>query len=84
MRYYKQISDGYILAIGTGLGFDEITEAEYEDIKTAIASKPPCTEVTDYRLRADLTWEEYEVEPEPEPDLDGAEAWEIIFGGGGE
>ena len=84
MRYYKQISDGYILAIGTGLGFDEITEAEYEDIKTAIAAKPPRTETTDYRLRDDLTWDAYEVEPEPDPDLDDAEAWEIIFGGGGE
>lgn len=84
MRYYKNISDGYILAIGTGNGFEEITGAEYEDIKAAIAAKPPRTETTDYRLRADLTWEAYEVEPEPEPDLDDAEAYNIIFGGGGE
>lgn len=81
MRYYKQISDDYILAIGTGNGFTEIAEPEYEEIKTAIASKPPRTEVTDYRLRADLTWEEYEVEPEPEPELDESEAYDIIFGG---
>lgn len=81
MRYYKQIFDGYILAIGSGNGFTEIAEPEYEEIKTVIAAKPPRTDTKDYRLRADLTWEEYEFEPEPEPDLDEAEAWEIIFGG---
>lgn len=29
MRYYKQISDSIIIAIGTGYGGTEITEAEY-------------------------------------------------------
>ena len=29
MRYYKQISDSIIIAIGTGYGGSEITEAEY-------------------------------------------------------
>ena len=29
MRYYKQISDNIIIAIGTGYGSAEITEAEY-------------------------------------------------------
>lgn len=81
MRYYKQIFEGYILAIGTGNGFTEIDEAEYEEIDAAIVAKPPRTETTDYRLRADLTWEEYEVEPEPEPELDESEAYNIIFGG---
>ncbi len=82
MRYYKQILDGYILGIGTGSGFDEITEAEYEDIKTAIAAKPARTDTTDYRLREDLTWEAYPVEPpDPDPEVDEAEAFDIIFGG---
>lgn len=82
MRYYKHILDGYILGIGTGSGFDEITEAEYEDIKTAIAAKPPRTDTTDYRLREDLTWEAYPVDPpEPDPEVDEAEAFDIIFGG---
>ena len=82
MRYYKQISDNYILTIGTGSGFDEITEDEYSKINTAIASKPSPTDTTDYRLREDLTWEAYEVDPPaPDPEIDKAEAFDIFFGG---
>lgn len=66
------------------LDFIEIEETEYKQIIEAIAVKPPRTDSTDYRLREDLTWEEYEVEPEPEPELDESEAFDIIFGGGGE
>lgn len=81
MRYYIRSDSGYILAIGTGLGGTEITEAEYTEIMTVIHAKPAATETKDYRLREDLTWEEYEVEPpEPDPEIDEAEAWEIIFG----
>lgn len=82
MRNYKYINNGYILAIGTGNGGTEITEAEYNEILSAIQSKPPRTETTDYRLRKDLTWEEYEVEPPaPDPDMDDAEAFQYLFGG---
>lgn len=82
MRYYKQIFDGYILAIGTGNGFEEITETEYEDIKSAIAAKPQRTDTTDYRLRDDLTWEAYEIDPpDPDPEVDDAELLNILMGG---
>lgn len=82
MRYYKQISDGYILAIGTGNGGAEITEDEYNAILDLIRTKPQATETTDYRLREDLTWEEYEVEPpDPDPDIDDAELLHILMGG---
>mgnify|MGYP006992122929 CR=1 FL=1 len=82
MRYYKLISDGYILSIGTGNGGTEITEAEYNEILTIIHNKPAATETTDYRLREDLTWEEYPIDPpDPDPDIDEAEAFDIIFGG---
>lgn len=83
MRYYKHISDGYILAIGTGNGGTEITEAEYNEILSVIRNKPKATETTDYRLREDLTWEAYEVEPPepPEPSAeDKAEAYDILMG----
>lgn len=63
MRYYKNINNGYILAIGTGGGGTEITEDEYGEIMTVIRNKPQRTETTDYRLRTDLTWEQIEVEP---------------------
>ena len=82
MRYYKTISNGYILYIGTGTGGTEIEKDEYNEINDAIASKPPVTDTTDYRLRADLTWEPYEIDPpDPDPDLDDTEALEILLGG---
>lgn len=82
MEYYKMLDDGYILAIGTGSGGEEITEAEYNEIMSVILSKPARTDTTDYRLREDLTWEAYPVDPpEPDPEVDEAEAFDIIFGG---
>lgn len=82
MRYYKTIDNGYISAIGTGGGGVEITEAEYNTIMSAIQSKPPRTGNTDYHLRADLTWEEYErIDPDPsEEEIDADEALRIIRG----
>ena len=83
MRYYKQILDGYILVIGTGNGFEEISESEYNTILFIIRNKPATTETTDYHLREDLTWEEYQVPPTPEPeptDEDKAEAYDILIG----
>lgn len=66
MRYYKHTSNGYIVSIGTGNGGAEITESEYNTILSVIANKPVATETTDFMLRDDLTWEEYEVEIPPE------------------
>ena len=39
MRYYKQIYDDCILAIGTGPGGTEITEAEYNALLSEIREK---------------------------------------------
>lgn len=85
MRFYKLISGGYVTEIGTGPNGEEITEAEYAEILSVIREKPSATETTDYRLREDLTWEEYEIDPpDPDPDIDDAEVYEILFGGDGE
>lgn len=83
MGYYKQIANGYILAIGTGGGGTEITETEYTEIMTVIQTKPARTETTDYHLKEDLTWEVFEVEPiDPaEEELGAEEALEILMGG---
>ena len=82
MRYYKNVDNGYILAIGTGNGGTEITESEYNEIMSVIQTRPQPTETTDYRLKDDLTWESYEVEPIPESDeVDDSEALEILLGG---
>lgn len=85
VMFFKTIDNGYILAIGRGGGGEEITEAEYNAILEIIHAKPARTDTTDYRLREDLTWEEYEVEPpDPDPDMDDAEAFQYLFGGDGE
>lgn len=83
MRYYKNIQNGFITAIGTGGGGVEITETEYNSILAVIQSKPARTETTDYHLRQDLTWEEYErIEP-PDDDEEASpeEVLDILLGG---
>ena len=81
MMFYKQVADGFIIAVGTG-GGTEITEEEYNTILDLIHNKPPRTDTVDYRLREDLTWEEYPVDPpDPDPEIDDAELLDILFGG---
>lgn len=84
MIYYKQLSDNYILAIGTGYGGVEITEVEYNNIMSIIRSRSQA-EGKGYKLKADLTWEEYDLPPEPEPsdedEISNDEALEILLGG---
>ena len=82
MNYYKMIDGGYIVAIGTDTGGVKITGDEYDEIMTVIHNKPARTETTDYRLKEDLTWEPYEVEPpDPDPELDGDDVLDILLGG---
>ena len=84
MRYYKQIQDNYILAIGTGYGNDEISEQEYNEIMFIIRACPN-EKGKGYRLKTDLTWEEYDLPPVPEPSDDDEistdEALNILLGG---
>lgn len=82
MRNYKTIESGYIVSIGTGSGGAEITEQEYAKILAAIRNKPTTPEGYDYRLKTDLTWEEYALEPpDPDPEIDDAELLTILMGG---
>lgn len=71
MRYYNITNSGYIISIGTGNGGAEITAQEYAEILAVIRDKPTAREGFDYRLKTDLTWEEYALPPiEPEPMTD--------------
>lgn len=83
MRYNKQTSNNYIIAIGTGYGGTEIAKAEYDEI-VAIIQNRPAAEGKGYRLKTDLTWEAYDLPPEPEPsdedELSDAEALNVIMG----
>ena len=65
MKYSKIVSAGYILAIGTGAGGEEITEAEYNSLMDTIQNRPQAEPGWGYRLKTDLTWELVEV-PIPE------------------
>ena len=83
VRYYKQTSDNYISAIGTGAGGTEVTKVEYDEIMAIIQNRPSA-DGKGYRLKSDLTWEEYDLPPEPEPsdedELSDAEALNVILG----
>lgn len=82
MRYYKNIENGYITAIGTGGGGIEIIGAEYDAIMAVIQQKPKWENNVDYHLKTDLTWEPYERIPEePSEEIDAEEALEILTGG---
>ena len=84
MRYYKQTANNCIIAIGTGAGGTEITEAEYNEI-LAIIQNRPSADGKGYRLKTDLAWEEYDLPPVPEPSDDDEistdEALNILLGG---
>ena len=83
--WYKQIENGYIVAIGIGGGGVSITEEEYNEIMTIIQSKPPRANATDYHLREDLTWEAFEIEYiEVEEPPEAEELLDILLGGDGE
>lgn len=81
MRYYKNIIDGYILSIGTGVGGEEISQEEYNQLYNLIKSKP-CEEGYSYKLKEALNWEKHEVETEEtEPtEEEYAEAGKILMG----
>ena len=85
MRYYQIVQDGYIVAFGVGPGGEAIAKERYDALRALLAEKPAREGTTDHRLREDLTWEPYEVEPTPDPDpedeVDAAEALSILLGG---
>lgn len=63
MRFYKQTTDGYITAIGTGrTGGETITQEEYAAIVAAMATRPTPEDGRSYRLTDRLTWESAELE----------------------
>lgn len=85
MRHYKSTDSEYLTSIGTGYGGTEISESEYNSILFIIRSRPTPPAGYACRLKADLTWEAYELPPEPEPsdtdEITDDEAMAIILGG---
>lgn len=83
MRYYKQIENGYILAIGTGDGGDEISFDEYKSIMEIIRSAPKAESGHTYKLKDDLTWVLLQSEDEKTSDdesISGDEFLQMVEG----
>ena len=95
MRYYKRVSDESLLAIGTGYGGTEITEAEYNTLlaeireKAALVDKLYSGEITIAEVPTD--WQE-EIQRRvderiaaegsaEEQDIPAEEALDILLGG---
>ena len=72
--FQKITSNGYIVSVVSGVARGNITEEEYNVIRDTIQNRPAPPEGFGYRLREDLTWEEYELPPAPPPGEEEAEA----------
>lgn len=83
MRYYKNCEDGFIVSIGTGPGYTEITSEEYAHILNVIRSAPIAETGYDYILKEDFTWElvEAPVVDTSNEEISAEEALDIILGG---
>lgn len=79
--YWKQIINGYVTAIGTGKGNEEITETQYNEILSMLRNIPTAPDGFAHRLTKELEWELYELPPMEEAELTADEALEIILGG---
>ena len=82
--FYKVVSDGFINGFGTNGNDDvtEITEAEYNEIMAFFKTMPKAPDGKMYRMKADpLEWVLVDA-PIEDDDIDDAEAFDIIFGGG--
>ena len=77
---FKIVFDDYILGVGEGKSGEEISQQEYDTL-TSILRSMPVKEGYGYRLKTDLTWEEYKIEPEPQDLIDDTEALSILLGG---
>lgn len=80
MRYYKIVENGYLVAIGKGVGGIEITEEEYNSLLEHIRNCPTAEEGYGYRLKEDLTWEHYELPVANETEISGDELMTMIEG----
>ena len=77
--YWIQMINGYITAIGTGKGNEEITETKYNEILSMLRNIPAATDGFAYRLTKELEWELYELPPVEEEEEATAEDYEAAL-----
>lgn len=82
--WYKEIENGHIICVGTGMNFTQITVEEYNTIMSVIRSRPVPPDGYDYVLKTDLTWELVELPPMPETEPTTDEVIDYLFGGDAE
>ena len=83
MRYFEKHDGDYITIFGRAAhGGETITEERYNALVQAVTNAPADTETTSHRLKTDLTWEEFPIEP-VDPELTDGEALSILLGGEG-
>lgn len=82
--YVIEKKDGYIYSIGTAQAGEKISRDLFDEILNVIKAKPKKEGMTDYRLKEDLTWEAYEVEPDPDPEPTAEEILDILLEGDSE
>lgn len=63
MGYIKHVENGYIVSVQTNapLGTENCTEEEYNNIMNVLKNAPTQKDGYGYRLKEELTWEEYEL-----------------------
>ena len=81
MIYFEKDSNGYIISFGMA---DRevatvITEERYNAIKSTVSEKHSA-EGKGYRLKTDLTWEEYDLPDPVEEEPTSEELFDIITG----
>lgn len=81
MTWFKTTQNGYILSISTGLGQQEISQAQYEELLACLMARPAAPQGKGYRLKEDLTWEVYDLPVCVGQEISNREAMEILLGG---
>lgn len=66
--YFKIVSDGFVLGVGTGNGGLQITQEEYQTIVELIQEKPSAPSGYTYMLTEALEWQLVELPPVPPVD----------------
>ena len=80
MRYYEITDNGYVLGFGKGgHGGEDITIERYEALCHAVDNMPQDTETVSHRLKTDLAWEAFEIEP-VEEDPTAEELLDVLLG----
>ncbi len=63
--YQRNVIDGYIVSVVKGTSACNMTEEEYAAFRAALAQRPVTESGYGCRMKADLSWELYELPPSP-------------------